>query len=124
MKLWIIAFLIYAVSCSEKKTTVSCEESNERVDKDFCVMFNNAMLSFQTKDSTSIYSKTYSMIFLEAVTGIPSQAYDLHHPIYESPKLLYEDLEKWSDWYKLNKSNWTKRKADSVVLIFSGGESD
>lgn len=122
MKFWIVFFMGCLIGCSEKIITVSCEESNERVDKDFCLMFNDAMLSFQTEELSG--ERTYSMIFFSAVTGISSQANDLHHPIYKSPKLLHEDLEKWSDWYKLNKSNWTKRKADSVVSIFSGEKPD
>jgi hypothetical protein len=120
MRFCCFTFLIFLVGCSEKKITIACEESNEGVDKEFCLMFNNAMMSFQLEDSIAIYSKTYSMIFFEAVTGISSQAYDLHHPYYESPKLLHEDLEKWSEWFEHNKLIWTKKKADSVVLIFSG----
>jgi hypothetical protein len=106
--------------------TVSCDESNETVEKDFCLMFNDAMLSFQKdfNDTSSGNGRTYSMIFFSAITSIPSQANDLHHPIYRSSKLLQEDLEKWKDWYRQNKSNWTKRKADSVMLIFSGEKSD
>ncbi len=120
MRIIFTAVLICLLGCSEKKITVTCEESNEQIDKDFCIMFNNALLSFQLEDGVAIYSKTYSMIFFEAVTGISSHAYDLHHPYYEYPLLLHDDLEKWCEWFADNKSNWTKRKADSILLIFSG----
>lgn len=99
---------------------VTCNESFENVDQEFCAMFNNAMSSFQVEDTLTTYSRTYSMILLEAVTGIPSRANDLHHPFYKSSRLLNDDLKKWSIWFEKNKHNWTKSKADSVVLNFSG----
>jgi len=82
-------------------------------------MFNNAMLSFQTEDSLALYSRTYSMILLEAVSGIPSRANDLHHPFYKSSRLLNSDLKIWRKWFEKNKHDWTKKKADSVILILS-----
>ena len=121
MKLIVLfSFLSFLANCTVKKITVDCSEPIESVDPEFCAMVNNAMLSFQVEDSLTIYSRTNSMIILEAVTGIRSRANGLHHPFYKSSRLLNDDLKKWSKWFENSKHNWTKSKADSIVLIFSG----
>lgn len=119
-----IAILALALGCSENRIMVKCGDPNEKVDSEFCLMFNSAILSFQIENpDSSVYSRTYSMIFLEAITGIRSRANDLHNPVYDSPELLRLDLERWTRWFKENGKNWTKKKADSVVIVFAGGES-
>ena len=119
--LWIIALFI-SIGCSEKKNAVSCDDSMVNVDPEFCNDFRNAMLSFQQMDdSTNAYYRTHAMIFLVAITEIPSQANDLHHPFYDSEKELQDDLEKWSEWFETNKGKWTKRRADSVFHKYNGG---
>lgn len=120
MKKFHIAFFIFLLCCSERRIAISCADLDKETDPEFCEAFNNAMLSFQESDEVTINSRTNSMIFLEAVTGITSRANDLHHPFYESSTVLKEDLEMWREWFIKNNQYWTKIKSDSVMLVFSG----
>ncbi len=114
-----LTFFACLVSCSETKIIVDCTDSDGSIDKDFCQMFNEAILSLQSDDTIATYSRVHSMIILEAVTGIRSQAHDLHHPYYSSSGQLKSDMKKWRKWFEKNKQYWTKERADSIVLIFS-----
>jgi len=106
-----ICFILVQIYC--------CSANHCKIDKDFEFDFkkNLRIITDQQNEKREILVSDYhnAQLFFGRITGNYAPGYVINTQWYSDRKTFRSDIKAWKTWYKKNKCNFTKIKADSIM---------